>query len=85
MKPFSSSQAAKTVKVPVPSSYDELGVGLIIALVLFPIPVVFIVLARNYSPKTKLCWSLVAAAETLAWAATVIIPLYSFLSAFSSL
>jgi hypothetical protein len=58
-------------------NYDTISGGLTAALVLFPIPVIFFVLRGNYSPRSKLLWSITAAVETLASVALTLGPLYA--------
>lgn len=59
------------------AGYETISGGLMAALILFPIPVIFIVLRGNYSPRSKLLWSITAALETLASLAMTLGPLYA--------
>jgi hypothetical protein len=65
--------------------YDKMSPGLIFFLMLFPIPVIFIVLAGNYSPRNKLCWALAAALEMAVTVVLTLMTLHSFIDAFSVL
>lgn len=69
---YRAAQAA-----PAKPQYDTIGGGLMFALMCFPIPVIFFVLRGNYSPRSKLLWSITAAVETVASVALVLGPLYA--------
>lgn len=76
------TRASATKNAP---SYDTPSSGLMCALILFPIPMIFVVLTGNYSPRQKMYWSLAAALETLASAVTALYTLYSLHDALSLL
>lgn len=74
MKHSYSATAARKSAQKSSHAYGTISTGLMAALVLFPIPVIFFVVFGNYSPKSKMYWSLAAALETLA---TVALSLYT--------
>jgi K+-transporting ATPase A subunit len=65
--------------------YKPLSPLLVAALVLFPIPAVFIVLFGTYAPRTKIVWSVVAVMELLVVAGTLIAALNALSAAVSLL
>lgn len=61
---------------PSQPQYEEMSKGLIVGLVLLPIPIIFILLLGNYSPRNKLLWSIGTFLETVASVLLLLAPLY---------
>jgi hypothetical protein len=74
---YRAAQANPVTSVP----YAPMSGLLMVALMCFPIPVIFFVLKGNYSPRSKLLWSIAAVLETLASVALVLGPLYALRNA----
>jgi hypothetical protein len=80
-RPRSPSSSA----IKIEPSYDTISAGLMCALILLPIPMIFLVVRGNYSPRQKLYWSLAAAIETIASSVMTLYTLYSLRGALAVL